>query len=146
MPEWVWTVIGVAAGLAVIWAALAVALLIQARRAGWDLNWRDVIRLAPDLLRLLKRLASDKHVPRRTRWWLGGLLVYLLLPVDLIPDFIPVIGYADDAIVTVVALRYAVKHAGFEAVRRNWPGSPEGLASVLALARISPADERNSGA
>lgn len=146
MPEWVWTVIGVAAGLAVIWAALAVALLIQARRAGWDLNWRDVIRLAPDLLRLLKRLASDKHVPRRTRWWLGGLLVYLLLPVDLIPDFIPVIGYADDAIITVVALRYAVKHAGFEAVRRNWPGSPEGLASVLALARISPADERNSGA
>lgn len=146
MPEWVWTVIGVAAGLAVIWAALAVALLIQARRAGWDLNWRDVIRLAPDLLRLLKRLASDKHVPRRTRWWLGGLLVYLLLPVDLIPDFIPVIGYADDAIITVVALRYAVKHAGFEAVRRNWPGSPEGLASVLALTRISPADERNSGA
>ncbi|MCK3768647.1 DUF1232 domain-containing protein [Microbacterium aerolatum] len=146
MPEWVWTVIGVAAGLAVIWAALAVALLIQARRTGWDLNWRDVARLAPDLLRLLKRLASDKHVPRPTRWWLGGLLVYLLLPVDLIPDFIPVIGYADDAIITVVALRYAVKHAGFEAVRRNWPGSPEGLASVLALARISPADERNSGA
>lgn len=141
MPEWGWTVVGVAAGLVVIWVALVVALLIQARRTGWDLNWRDVARLAPDLLRLLKRLASDKHVPRPTRWWLGGLLAYLILPVDLIPDFIPVIGYADDAIVTVIALRYAVKHAGFEAVRRNWPGSPEGLASVLALARISSADE-----
>ncbi|MGO2931404.1 YkvA family protein [Microbacterium sp.] len=65
-----------------------------------------------------------------------ALLAYLLMPIDLVPDFLPVIGFADDAIITAVALRYAIRHAGVDAVQRNWPGTPEGLRSVLALAGI----------
>jgi uncharacterized membrane protein YkvA (DUF1232 family) len=138
----VWSIIGVAAGVLVIWSTLVVILLLQVRRLHGDLDWRDILRLVPDVVRLVKRLATDKAVPRATRWWLFGLLVYLILPIDLIPDFFPVIGYADDAIMTVIALRYAIKHAGADAVRRNWPGSAQGLASVLYLARTGGAAER----
>ena len=67
-----------------------------------------------------------------------GLLVYLILPIDLIPDFVPVIGYLDDAIIVAVALRFAVKHAGVEALERNWPGTPSGLAGLIALTRTQP--------
>jgi uncharacterized membrane protein YkvA (DUF1232 family) len=139
MPAWAWTLVGVASGLVVTWVALVIALLIQQRRAGRQVDWHALVRLAPDLVRLIKRLATDRAVPRGTRWWLIALLIYLVLPIDLIPDFIPVVGYADDAIVTVIALRLAVNHAGLAAIERNWPGSPDGLASVLKLAGLSSA-------
>jgi len=83
----------------------------------------------PDVIRLIRRLALDPDVPRATRWWLIGLLGYLLLPIDLIPDFIPVLGFADDAIAIVIALRFAIHSAGEPAIRRHWPGTPEGLRS-----------------
>ena len=136
MPSWVWTLIGVALGVILIWIALIVILWIQQRRAGSDMDWREIARLVPDVVRLVKRLAGDRDVPRGTRWILGALLVYLLLPIDFVPDFLPVIGYADDAIVTALVLRYAIRHAGYASVERNWPGTPAGLASILALCRI----------
>jgi uncharacterized membrane protein YkvA (DUF1232 family) len=89
-------------------------------------DWREIARLAPDVIRLVKRLAADPGVPRATRWWLIGLLCYLLLPFDLIPDFLPVIGFADDAIAIMIALRCAVHHAGEEAIVRHWPGTHGG--------------------
>jgi uncharacterized membrane protein YkvA (DUF1232 family) len=121
----------------VLWVVLVVVLWVQQRRAGRDVDWKALLRLAPDVVRLIKRLAGDPTVPRGTGWWLAALLVYLVLPIDLIPDFLPVIGYADDAIITAIALRFAIQHAGFPAVQRNWPGTEDGLSSVLALARIS---------
>lgn len=133
MPEWLIVVLGVVAGLVVLWLALIVVLWVQQRRSGGSVDWRAVLRLAPDVVRLVRRLVADPSVPRATRWWLGGLLVYLLSPIDLIPDFVPVIGYADDAIVVVVALRFAIRHAGLPAIERHWPGTPEGLRSLLAL-------------
>lgn len=133
MPEWLIVVLGVVAGLVVLWVALVVVLWVQQRRSGGSVDWRAVLRLAPDVVRLVRRLVADPSVPRATRWWLGGLLVYLLSPIDLIPDFVPVIGYADDAIVVVVALRFAIRHAGLPAIERHWPGTPEGLRSLLAL-------------
>lgn len=133
MPEWLIVVLGVVAGLVVLWVALVVVLWVQQRRSGGSVDWRAVLRLAPDVVRLVRRLVADPSVPRATRWWLGGLLVYLLSPIDLIPDFVPVIGYADDAIVVVVALRFAIRHAGRPAIERHWPGTPEGLRSLLAL-------------
>jgi uncharacterized membrane protein YkvA (DUF1232 family) len=99
--------------------------------------WRDIARLAPDTVRLIKRLATDPDVPRGTRIWLIALMIYLVLPIDLIPDFIPVIGYADDAIIVAVALRYAVRHAGLPAIEKNWPGTSAGLRSVLSLVGLS---------
>lgn len=133
MPEWLIVVLGVVAGLVVLWLALIVVLWVQQRRSGGSVDWRAVLRLAPDVVRLVRRLVADPSVPRATRWWLGGLLVYLLSPIDLIPDFVPVIGYADDAIVVVIALRFAIRHAGMPAIERHWPGTPEGLRSLLAL-------------
>jgi uncharacterized membrane protein YkvA (DUF1232 family) len=68
------------------------------------------------------------------------LLVYLALPVDLIPDFIPVLGYADDAIVVALALRSVTRRAGSEALDKHWPGSTESLQAVQRLAGIHDAN------
>ena len=94
------------------------------------------MRLAPDVVRLLKRLANDRSVSIGVRIWLGILLIYLLSPIDLIPDFIPVLGYADDTLVVAIALRFATRRAGAQAVERHWPGTPEGLAALLRLAGL----------
>jgi uncharacterized membrane protein YkvA (DUF1232 family) len=95
-----------------------------------------MLRLSPDLLRLLKRLAGDADLPRgvRVRLWL--LLAYLAVPIDLIPDFVPVVGYADDAIIVALALRSVARRAGPPALHRHWPGSPAGLAAVLRAAGV----------
>jgi uncharacterized membrane protein YkvA (DUF1232 family) len=99
---------------------------------------KEAMRLLPDALRLLKRLAMDRSVPRgvRVRLWL--LFAYLAMPFDLVPDFIPVIGYADDAIIVAAALRSVVRRAGPEVIRRSWPGSEEGLAALWRLAKLTP--------
>jgi uncharacterized membrane protein YkvA (DUF1232 family) len=134
VPEWLIVVLSVSGGIVALWLALIVILWTQQRRAGSDVDWKSVLRLVPDIVRLVKRLASDPTVPRATRWWLVALLGYLLFPLDLVPDFIPILGYADDAIIVAVVLRYAIRHAGMEAIERHWPGTPAGLRSVLTVA------------
>lgn len=134
MPWWSVVLLSVVGGILLLWIALIVVLWVQQRRSGSDVDWRAVVRLVPDVVRLVRRLAGDHTVPRATRWWLIGLLGYLLLPIDLVPDFIPVLGYADDAIIVAVVLRLAVRHAGIDAIERHWPGTPAGLRSVLVLA------------
>ncbi len=136
VPEWGLTIIAVCAGLVLLWLLLIVVLYVQQRRAGRDADWRSLARLAPDTVRLIRRLVVDADVPPAVRWWLIALLAYLMMPIDLVPDFLPVIGFADDAIITAVALRYAIRHAGADAVQRNWPGTAEGLRSLLALVGI----------
>ncbi|MGH3392506.1 MAG: YkvA family protein [Actinomadura sp.] len=125
--------IGLSAGLALMWLALIIALLCVRGRFE-PAMLRGALRLLPDLLRLLRRLATDATLPRGVRLGLWLLLAYLVLPVDLVPDFLPVIGYADDAIVVAVALRSVVRHSGTEAIARHWPGTPDGLAAILRLA------------
>jgi uncharacterized membrane protein YkvA (DUF1232 family) len=124
-------VLGVVVAVAAAWSVLVVALIV-ARPRGDLLT--EALRLLPDTLRLLKNLAVDRTLPRgvRVRLWL--LFVYLALPFDLIPDFIPILGYADDAIIVAAVLRSVVRKAGPEAVRRHWPGTPDGL---VALARVA---------
>lgn len=138
MPDWLVVLLGVLGGVVLLWLGLLAALWTQQRRTGSSVDWRAMMRLVPDVIRLVKRLATDPAVPRGTRWWLLGLLGYLLLPFDLVPDFIPVLGFADDAVVVAIALRFAIRHAGMRAVERHWPGTPEGLVSVLTLAGIAP--------
>jgi uncharacterized membrane protein YkvA (DUF1232 family) len=130
--------IALAAGLLVLWAGLIVTLRVVAPEQA---RLKDVMRLLPDLLRLLSRLARDSTLPRGVRVRLGLLLAYLALPIDLVPDFIPVVGYADDAIIIALTLRSVIRRSGSEAVRRHWPGTEEGLATVL---RISRAREESS--
>ena len=97
---------------------------------------KETLRLLPDLVRLLRRLAGDRSVPRATRARLWLLLAYLAIPIDLVPDFVPVLGYADDAIIVAAVLRSVVRRAGPDAIRRNWPGTPDGLATVWRLAGL----------
>lgn len=101
-----------------------------------DVSLRDAMRLLPDLLRLFKRLAADPTLPRGVRVRLALLLGYLVLPFDLIPDFVPVLGYADDAIVVALALRSVTRRAGPAALSEHWPGTPEGLLAVRRLCRL----------
>ncbi|MGH3500385.1 MAG: YkvA family protein [Nocardioidaceae bacterium] len=94
---------------------------------------RDALRLLPDLLRLIHRLAADKTVPTGIRVRLALLLVYLASPVDLIPDFVPVTSYADYAIVLALVLRSVTRRAGPDPLDQHWPGTPEGLHQIKQL-------------
>ena len=133
----VWqVVIGVACGLVLLWVALVISLYVVGRRQSEPTTLRDALRLIPDVVRLLRRLAADPEVPRGVRIRLGALLVYLLMPIDLVPDFIPVAGYADDAIIVAIALRSVTRRAGVEAIDRHWPGTDEGLRAVKRLAGL----------
>ena len=133
VPDWAVIVLSVVGGVVLLWLVLLAVLWVQQKRAGKSVDWREILRLVPDVIRLVRRLAADPTVPRGTRWWLVALLGYLLMPIDLVPDFIPVLGYADDAIIVAIVLRFAIRHAGRDAIERHWPGTPEGLAGVLAL-------------
>jgi uncharacterized membrane protein YkvA (DUF1232 family) len=131
---WYWqTLVGVAVALLLTWVALIVALLILKPDTA---RIKEALRLLPDLLRLLRRLAADSTLPRGVRLRLGLLLAYLAMPFDLIPDFIPVLGYADDAIIVTAVLRSVVRHAGIDAVRRHWPGTDDGFAVLSRLAGL----------
>jgi uncharacterized membrane protein YkvA (DUF1232 family) len=129
-------VMAVVGGTALLWL-LALAALAIARPRGNLLT--EAIRLLPDLLRLISRLARDAGLPRRVRIRLWLLVAYLALPIDLVPDFIPVLGYADDAIVVALVLRSVVRGAGPQALERHWPGTPDGLAAVRRLAGLPAA-------
>jgi uncharacterized membrane protein YkvA (DUF1232 family) len=131
--EWWTTLLAVAGGLLVVWLLLLVVLW---RFRPEDLTVREALRLLPDLVRLVRRLAADPAVPRGVRLRLWLLLAYLLSPVDLVPDVVPVLGYADDVVVVALALRAVVRRAGVDTIGRAWPGSPAGLAVVLRLAGV----------
>jgi uncharacterized membrane protein YkvA (DUF1232 family) len=138
VASWWAVLLGVAGGLVLLWAAIVAALWIAQRRGADEMTLREALRLLPDLLRLLRRLAADASLPRSVRIGLLALLGYLLLPIDLVPDAIPVIGYADDAVVVALALRWVVRRAGGDALARHWPGTPEGLRAVRRLAGLPP--------
>ncbi len=133
--EWVRTLAVVVGGLVLLWLVL-LALLWRARPD--ELTARGALRLLPDVVRLVRRLAADGSLPRgvRVRLWL--LLGYLLMPIDLVPDVVPVLGYADDVIVVAWTLRSVTRRAGADVLARHWPGEPGGLALVSRLAGLPP--------
>jgi uncharacterized membrane protein YkvA (DUF1232 family) len=95
---------------------------------------RELARVVPQLGRLFLRLARDPRVPPLRRLQLIVLGAYLVSPLDLIPDFIPVVGQLDDAAIAAVVLRGVVRSAGPEVVAEHWPGSARTLNVVLRLA------------
>ena len=123
-------VMSIGVGFALAYLALLAALL-AARPKGNTLG--EALRLLPDLLRLLRRLAADPNVPRAARVRLALLLGYLAIPFDLVPDFVPVLGYADDAIIVSLVLRSVVRRAGAPLVRLHWPGTDNGLDALARL-------------
>ena len=123
-------VLSIGLGLALGYLLMLAALLL-ARPKGSLLG--EAMRLLPDVVRLLRRLAGDSSVPRGTRLRLALLLAYLAMPIDLVPDFVPLLGYADDAIVVSLVLRSVVRRAGAPTVRRHWPGTDDGFAALARL-------------
>lgn len=131
-------VLGLVAGLLLLYGVL-LALMWRAYRHEPDSDvLRASLRLLPDLVRLLRGLARDPSLPRGVRVRLLLLVGYLVMPLDLIPDVVPVLGYADDALVVAIALRSVVRHAGPDALARHWTGTPEGLRAVERLAGLRP--------
>ena len=134
---WLDALLSLALALAVTWLALVIVLVVVRPRGGL---LSESLRLLPDVLRLVRRLAADPTLPLGIRVRLGLLLVYLASPLDLIPDFIPVIGYADDAILVTWVLRSVVRRAGLEVVRAHWPGTPDGFTALTRLTRLTRVD------
>lgn len=134
MHSWAITLVaGILVSVAFIWLVLIVAYAwVKPDRA----TLKEAVRLPVDVAQLARRLLSDRELPRGARMRLWLLLGYLLMPIDLVPDFIPVIGYADDAIIVFFLLRGAIRQVGMNAIEENWPGSPDGLDVVRRLCRL----------
>lgn len=125
--------VGVGLALLVAWLALAAYLLTHRPEAG---SAREALRILPDTIGLLRRIAGDRTLPRGVRLRLWLLLAYLLFPIDLVPDFLPIIGYLDDVVIVSLALRSVVRRAGPDALRRHWRGSDDGLAALWRVASL----------
>ena len=103
---------------------------------------RALAGFVPDCLLLFRRLLGDRRVPRARKLLLAGVVAYLAFPLDLIPDFIPLLGQLDDALVVALALRALARGAGAALLEEHWPGPPASLRAVLRLAgpRMAPGD------
>ena len=98
-----------------------------------DVPVREVVRVIPDVLRLLRALVTDRAVPLDVRIVLVGLIAWILSPIDLIPEFIPGLGPLDDVIVAIVAMRYARRRIGIGGISARWTGSDDGLRLLVRV-------------
>ena len=121
------TLLVIAGCVLVFYAAFVVTLIVAGRRP----SVRDLARFIPDCIVLVSRLLRDPRVPLRHKLLLGALAGYLAMPFDIVPDFIPVAGYLDDAVVVFLTLRAVLKGTGRELLREHWPG-PESSLALLA--------------
>jgi uncharacterized membrane protein YkvA (DUF1232 family) len=121
----------IAAGAVVaLYGAAVLALVIAGRRS----DAAALARFVPDCVVLVRRLLGDPGVPRRARLALAALLLYLVSPIDLVPDFVPVAGQLDDAILLALVLRRLLRSAGPAIMVAHWPGPERSLAIVLRAA------------
>jgi uncharacterized membrane protein YkvA (DUF1232 family) len=116
-------------GVAVLYALIVLAFFIAGRRE----DARAIGGFVPDCVVLFSRLIRDKRLPRRFKFLVGALIPYLAMPFDLVPDFIPVAGQLDDAVIVAFVLR-RVARKNPELIREHWPGPPSSLALILRLA------------
>jgi uncharacterized membrane protein YkvA (DUF1232 family) len=123
-------IIGAAVVLALGWLLLLAFLWLHQPS-------REVVgpalRLVPDLVRLVRALLADGGMPWQVRLALVGLLVYLLSPIDLVPDFVPAVGAADDLIVCAAVLRWSGRRIGLVRLRSRWTGDPAGFELLQRL-------------
>ena len=129
MQWWTWLLISLGVVLA-IYASFVAWLVIRGRRE----DARAVATFIPDCIVLVTRLARDPRVPRRRKLLLLALVGYLALPFDLVPDFIPVAGQLDDAIIVALVLRSFVRTGGAGLIAELWPGPQQSLDLILRLA------------
>jgi uncharacterized membrane protein YkvA (DUF1232 family) len=136
---WIAAVAGIVGAFLLVWLVLVVVLYATRPDAA---TLADTARLIPDTFRLVRRLATDRTIPFRTRLPVWVLLAYLASPIDLVPDFVPVIGYADDAIITSLVLRRLIRQAGVEKLTEHWPGTSDGLDLLTRLLRVTNVPSR----
>jgi uncharacterized membrane protein YkvA (DUF1232 family) len=108
------------------WALLA----LLARRLPPGLL-RDLASFVPDCVTTIRRLRRDPRVPRRAKLVVALAGLWLLSPIDLLPEFLPVIGPLDDVLVVALALRYAARQVPREVLVAAWPGEPRLLERLL---------------
>jgi uncharacterized membrane protein YkvA (DUF1232 family) len=130
MSWWQWLLVSLALVIGV-YAAFVAWLVILGRRD----DARALATFIPDCIVLVTRLAREPRVSRRRKLLLVALVGYLALPFDLVPDFIPVAGQLDDAIIVALVLRTFVRSGGEELIRELWPGPKQSLALILRLAQ-----------
>jgi uncharacterized membrane protein YkvA (DUF1232 family) len=123
------TLLIVAGVLIAVYATVLLALAAAGRGA----EASALARFVPDCVVLVKRLLGDPRVPVESKVILGLLVIYLASPIDLVPDFIPVAGQLDDAILLAIALRHLVRRSGTRVVAEHWPGPVSTLNAVLLL-------------
>lgn len=104
--------------------------------SGRKTDARAIGGFIPDCIILFKSLVNDSAVPKRYKIMLLLTLGTLISPVDLIPDFLPVVGQLDDAVLVLLALRYIVRHIGSATAIRHWPGPDASLKVLLKLASL----------
>lgn len=126
MPDWLLIALGCTLAL---YLAFVLVLLALGRRQ----DARAWAGFVPDCVVLFKRILGDSRVSRGRKLLIGVLVAYLAMPVDLVPDFIPVAGQLDDAIIAALVLRTVLRGAGPELVREHWPGPPASLELMLRL-------------
>jgi uncharacterized membrane protein YkvA (DUF1232 family) len=115
-------------GLLLVWAALLGLFWLLRPK---DVAVRDLVRVVPDVLRLLRSVIGDRSAPLDVRVVLVGLLIWIVSPIDLIPEFIPVLGPLDDVVVAIVALRYVRRRLGVDDLRRRWAGTDAGFTLLV---------------
>jgi uncharacterized membrane protein YkvA (DUF1232 family) len=121
--------------LAVVYAMLILALVAGSRQ--WDI--RVIARMVPYCAILFRRLLADPRVSRRWKIASALALVYLAVPFDLVPDFIPIAGQLDDAILVALVLRGLLRSAGPTLLRQHWPGPAALLVPLERFAAAAPA-------
>jgi uncharacterized membrane protein YkvA (DUF1232 family) len=137
MCWWGWFLVGFAV-LVVVYGAFVVALVLLGRHG----DARALATFIPDCIVLVTRLAREPRVPRRRKLLLLALVLYLSLPFDLVPDFIPVAGQLDDVIVVALVLRHFLRAGGEPLIRELWPGPERSLALILRLSRTGDSAQR----
>lgn len=128
MSGWAWAAVAAGAVL-----TLYLSFILWLLAAGRREDARAVAGFVPDCVVLFRRLLGDARVPRRHRLLILAVIAYLAMPVDLVPDFVPVAGQLDDAVLVAFALRVLLRAAGPELAREHWPGPEASLRLVLRL-------------
>ena len=124
------TLIAIGLALAALWVAMLVVFWVFRPK---DVPVREILGVIPDLLRLLRSVITDGSAPFDVRLVLVGLVAWILSPIDLIPEFIPVIGPLDDVVVAVVAMRYVRRRIGIDELRARWSGTSDGFDLLIRV-------------